>query len=735
MTSDSLHHPTESLVLPNKRRFFPLKIPNFHTQLRHYISTADPDRIYVVVERIVYAIHIAAKKREIIAVIPFEPRCLAAGFGWIAVGGPENGECAYIRIDERGLQVQGDGSVPRPADVDSALPLDLETPWNLLSPGTSSGGTTPGRRSASRPFPGLALHKFGGSIVNSVTIHRLPGDGDSISYEDVLVLSNNDRSVTIHSLTREKTLKVLQHASCMNYATISPDHTLLAAVGDEHRAYFYEIIRDWGSVVTTEHGKKLTGWRELMMHAALRLPFSPSSHLCAIGSQSGIITILDVEIIHHNAVTSTENGSPVLSQFPASRSCSEGGAVRCMTFSPEPWDLLVWLEGHGRAGVADVRQKFVRRQTLHLDLGDPQLHEVHTDTIGYDVESSSLDDDGLHIATRLGLDADDNGNERTEAERSALRENLTQDLTERERAIMDFLNTTRWSNREERHARQSGSRTTLHPPPAPRTRHHASTDDGGRSSRPTSPPHFYDPSDIARDGHLGRTDRTLHPRRQSSVVLSQGSRSSEAGTSTNERQASVTLSLAASPSEIQSTGSDVAPRDTDQVHHDMENARPPDALGPFPALSLGVSSEALTRLRNQRSSSTPRRTERPQAERRYDTSRLSNYEIRANVAAERIRRQRNIANELHSRHLDQEQRYRQQVLSRDHNSPGWISNIISGLPDRSLIHGPGAEEPDATAGVGWGADGRTLYVATLEGIFEFQVNLHDRKTFPIFSYR
>jgi hypothetical protein len=30
-----------------------------------------------------------------------------------------------------------------------------------------------------------------------------------------------------------------------------------------------------------------------------------------------------------------------------------------------------------------------------------------------------------------------------------------------------------------------------------------------------------------------------------------------------------------------------------------------------------------------------------------------------------------------------------------------------------LIHGPGAEEPDSTAGVGWGSDGRTLYVSKL----------------------
>lgn len=133
-----------------------------------------------------YAIHIAAKKRETVAAIPFEPRCLAAGFGWIAVGGPENGECAYIKIDERGLQVQDDSFAPRPSEIDSALLPDNDIAFPL--PRSSSGGTPSGRRSTSRPFPGLTLHKFGGSIVNSATIHRLTGNDEGISHEDVLVL-------------------------------------------------------------------------------------------------------------------------------------------------------------------------------------------------------------------------------------------------------------------------------------------------------------------------------------------------------------------------------------------------------------------------------------------------------------------------------------------------------------------------------------------------------------------
>lgn len=140
------------------------------------------------VERVVYAIHIAAQKRESIAVIPFEPRCLAAGYGWIAVGGPENGECAFIRTDERGLQLHGEPSSHQASDVDSALPLDLEPPSGLLSPETTTGGPTSTRRSPRRMMPEFELHKFGGTIVNSVTIHHFPGDREGITDEDVMVL-------------------------------------------------------------------------------------------------------------------------------------------------------------------------------------------------------------------------------------------------------------------------------------------------------------------------------------------------------------------------------------------------------------------------------------------------------------------------------------------------------------------------------------------------------------------
>lgn len=532
----------------------------------------------------------------------------------------------------------------------------------------------------------------------------------------------------------------------MNYAIISPDHSILAAVGDENRAYFYAISPDWNSLVTTEFGEKLVGWewdlaRCVEMDIGSRtddaccftIAFSPSSRLCAIGSQSGIITVLDVVSIQIPA-DDVEAETPVLCQFPASRSCTEGGAVRCMTFSPEPWDLLVWLEAHGRAGVADVRQAFLRRQVLHLDLDDPQLQEVHTTPFMDDSDEQRLDDDSSEFTPRRG--DDDSPPERglQDTERSSLRESLIHDLTERERLILEFLNTARWTTRLEAQLTEQperSPRTTLHPHSA-RSRQHVTADATTRSSRPASP-HLYESSSSGRHAPVGRLgvinarERTHHPRRQSSVVLSQGTRPPEAGSSAHDRQPSLTLSYSTSPSELRFTAADAMSRlaDPDSTGHDTGTTpgseeqsssgpaldfSPLDDPASLVALDFTHPSDAL-RLRAQRSSSTPRRTERSQtgAERRYDSSRLSHNEIRANVAAERIRRQRQIANEVHNRPLEREQRHRSNILGFEQShSPRWIRNIINDLPDRSLIHGPGAEEPDATAGVGWGADGRTL---------------------------
>jgi hypothetical protein len=127
-------------------------------------------------------IHLPSQTWDIVAKLPFDPRCMAVGLGWIAVGGADHGQCALVKVpDYSNPSHRRIIGLPLNADVDSALPIDLDT-------------------STVRPFPSLALagqissefgteiqiHKFGGSIVNSVTLHRFPGNGSGAE-EDVMV--------------------------------------------------------------------------------------------------------------------------------------------------------------------------------------------------------------------------------------------------------------------------------------------------------------------------------------------------------------------------------------------------------------------------------------------------------------------------------------------------------------------------------------------------------------------
>ncbi|KAL2815382.1 hypothetical protein BJX63DRAFT_167699 [Aspergillus granulosus] len=748
MTTDPTlsYQPTESLVLPSKRRFFPFKIPNYHQQLRHYISTADTDRIYVVVDRVVYSIYISSRKRETIAVIPFEPKCLAAGHGWIGIGGTNNGECAFVKLSDRDVRIVHDASASQSADVDSALPFDLESPLRT-SPRIPVGGeqTTPGPGPSQ--LPEVQLHKFGGSIVNSVTIHRLAGDEKGFLDEDVAVLSNNDKIVTIYSLTRSKVLTKLGHSACMNYAIISPDSTLLAAVGDENKAYFYRVTRDISNISSTDAGEKLSGWKfdqvlctemdigtKLDDKCCFTVAFSQSNRLCAIGSQSGVITVFDVRTIQDLDCTPSDR-DPIICHFNSSRDCCTGGAVRCMSFSPEPWDLLVWLEDKGRAGIADVRQAFLRRQILQLDMNEPGLEEVHTEPIiddstglGLDLDSHSFHESRHDLDTRALLDSVEglaSGRSGESSDTSPPRESLIQDLTERERLIVEFLNTARWTSRLEDGLtdRLARANSNSHPHSGSRARPSGPTGGANRSSRPTSP----------------------RP-----VVLSQSNyearnRTGNTGSSTPDPQPSLTISWTASPAEIQSATLDNSARtvessSSDQGTSSNESGTARRSRGTVlrPTGNFDYSSTTpslLPRPRNhQRSRSAHRRPERSESNLDIPPS------LRANiVAVERLRRQRQLMTEVEtqSRNHPRDPRYMQQPpTGLDHlRSPRWIRSVMNDTPERSMAFGRRDLDPSSSAGLGWGADGRTLYIATVSGIFEYQINVTDRKTFPVITYR
>lgn len=403
--------------------------------------------------------------------------------------------------------------------------------------------------------------------------------------------SNNDKTVRLFSLTRTKLLQTINHPTCMNYSVISPDSRILAAVGDENFAYFYRIVRDSGRVDYGDHGQRLSGWTckficriELPLSTTMRssddgscftIAFSPASHLCAIGSQAGLISVFDVESILQNK----EDAQCKLQVFRSSRPDSDAGAVRSMAFSPEPWDLLVWVEDMGKFGIADVRSGFLRRQVVDLDKDGLDVERVRTTFRSPFISRSAGDHldnrpdeetSGVHQAMLdfLGGPSSTTSNPGSSERVSSLRESV-QGLTDRERRIIEFLNTARWSSRQDG---DEGER----PPRTPSNLRHSanasslgSADVADPSPRTTSPFRSTDTAlhELFREHYLGRvgsTERNFGQRRRDSIVVSQpgsGSDSNMENTEDSNSTADVQVLLrwTTSPVEVQPSESPSRP--------------------------------------------------------------------------------------------------------------------------------------------------------------------------------
>ncbi|KAM0801734.1 hypothetical protein BDR22DRAFT_888194 [Usnea florida] len=231
MTVDYIH--------PSSGHFYPLKIPQQHNQLKNFISTKEPNIIYYASEHEIYGLQVSTRKRKLIKSLPWQPICLDAAYGWICVGGRENGQCAFIRINEN-------SDAPTRAfgqhvEVDELLPLDLdpESRRTLSNPNAFLQWPRPSWGTSYE----LQTHELGTDVVNSITIHLLQGEKSVFRDEVVAVLANNDQSIRIFSLTQARLLETLEFPVAMNHASISPDGKLLLAVGNRHTAFFCRRIR------------------------------------------------------------------------------------------------------------------------------------------------------------------------------------------------------------------------------------------------------------------------------------------------------------------------------------------------------------------------------------------------------------------------------------------------------------------------------------------------------------
>ena len=412
---------TENLA--SHYRFYPTKIAVGHHQLRHLVTVSEGDRVYYVNSHDVYVLDLKTNQSTLLATILFEARCLAADHGWVCVGGEQDGNCAFIRLEPE-LAV--------PKCFGHNLNVDV----------------------------------LGGQIVNSMNIHLMREEPTS-DPEPVVLISNNDMTVKIFSLAQREVLTTLEHDVPMNYATLSPDSTILATVGDSDKVYFYKrrtIERQeskWqGSSKFPEYE-----WRQMAQPTVptgdevyddygFAVTFSPSGHLCAASSQGGAITVFDMSLLDDPTY---EPEAAILCTFRSSRP-TLWGCVRAMAFSPRPWDLLAWAEDHGRIGIADVRQMFVRRQTLNLDKTKAQMIHVE-DMTPAEYKDLELDEklkqqDLARPQTRRGPISD---RERTDSLLQEAQANLAQrrqrrqdilsraqgvELDARERSVLEALETT-----------------------------------------------------------------------------------------------------------------------------------------------------------------------------------------------------------------------------------------------------------------------------------------------------
>ncbi len=100
------------------------------------------------------------------------------------MGGNENGQCAFISID----QDRTDGiAVQSHAEVDDLLPLDLDPEYRLVH--HDFRRTPQWTRYPVGPKYDLQHHELGGERVNSVKIHLLRSSQKALGDEIVAVIT------------------------------------------------------------------------------------------------------------------------------------------------------------------------------------------------------------------------------------------------------------------------------------------------------------------------------------------------------------------------------------------------------------------------------------------------------------------------------------------------------------------------------------------------------------------
>jgi hypothetical protein len=653
-----------------------------------------------------------------VTTLPWDARCTAAGHGYVCVGGENHGNFAAIKVAGFPPTDSAPGDAPLPLDLSSRAP----------------GPRPPLLGTAHR----IRLEKIGEDIVNSISIHKLPAEGNGED-EVVAVLTNNDQTVRIYSLTHNLEVAVLDLPFPINHATISPNGDMLVAVGDHLLAFFFERVHTSAqSTMKTAEGRTPPLSSEWMLLESVRLyappgagsegyfttAWSPSGRLCAAGSECGYITVLDMEFLK-----TCENGEgAIVRQICSSRpDVGTGpGAVRTMQFSPAPWDFLIWSEDQARVCVADIRSGLVVRQVLALDPKEDGLDK--TEIADFDLTISpelqreadfirryrrALDSEGTAAAVNFATDYIEASSERRRLQRQpgvVESDNDPHGLTAQERQILEALRTTRqrWEGGEATITPRSINYTV-----AEASRHRGTSTDLFTSLR--NEVRSRDRDAAARQNmadtlteYMSESARQLNQLNQ--LQESQRARQADQMNQLQEthrarRRTSVMLSSEGTSSNVEVFGNI-----TDAPTTRSPNPVPAHARRADPEIVASTDNawrtieEALAR--NPRVSESARATAAPEL--RTELRRLR----QLTQMRERLRNARGTQPLDPYSLVGPESGYRR--ASRSLHDPA---------------HGV------RTAGLAMSPDGRTLYCGTEEGIFEFHINLHGRMSFPAITPR
>lgn len=434
-----------------------------HWQLRSLISAEKRHLIYFPGgngSNHIQRLNTSTQECETIKLLTFAPRCLVAENGWLCCGS-ESGDFVAIRLDD------GSGgsnpNTPLNLDPDARLPLNLEptrdeSVFSLITQ----------HQRSSKSLIAKSV-KLATDRVNCITMWfpgALAPPVEGAYTEPVAILANNDSTVTVISLrdfeqsVKTTPLDIVSYPDFVNRATISPDGRIMVAILDDPYLYVHvrvEKPRESGHLpeYTWESRQRLMLKSQKKgdradSRGSFAACFSNSGSYLAVGTQHGVISIYDAELLLDI------DAQPLITTFESSRPRSGPGAIRDMAFCPGPFDILAWTEDRGHIGIADVRANFIIRQIVDIN-ADADFEHVSI------FDRNTIDPrllDGQSSSRREGSQLARGGLSATRREGDGRIDTLNQPLTPSETMVLEAIQGDR-RRRDRITQRTDGGDTTM----------------------------------------------------------------------------------------------------------------------------------------------------------------------------------------------------------------------------------------------------------------------------------